>query len=200
MRVLVAAMLGFGAPAVSAQAQMMTLAGFDVYRFGMSPQQVVTLPNTSWSAPQTVTFQRSDGALGMVYILRGQQPVPFDGQQFELSVFFDPQSGLNEVQLARRFSDRAVPECEREFQAQLKRFETRYGVFYPALPPGRAQEDWKVESPPLPGGGSRYALVTAAAQVSAGGVRRYGATSVRVGMSSDGRSTCALTLHFVKTD
>jgi hypothetical protein len=176
-----------------------TLQGWGEYRFGMTPDQTRTLPGTSWSDLKSLPDKS-------IHYMNALAATRIEGHDFQAGVYFDKDKKLKSISFTEIGTTRPSSECERGFQDLLRNFETRYGSFSPQLKPGDAIRPSIIELRPLPGGTSKYYVLTVGGHSVVGGHgdigflaaawREFGRAWVRVQIRTDGEGGCDFKLTF----
>jgi hypothetical protein len=176
-----------------------TLRGWGDYRFGMTPDQTRALPGISWSELKSLP----DGSIQYMNALAATR---IEGHDFQVGVYFDQDKKLKSISFTEVGTARPSSECERAFQDLLRTFETRYGSFSPQLKPGDAIGPSIIEWRPLPGGTSKYYVLTFGGHSVIGGHgdigflaaawREFGRAWVKVQVQTDGEVGCVFRLTF----
>jgi hypothetical protein len=186
---------GFGL-SVSAASET-TLQGWGDYRFGMTPDQIRTLPGTAWSELKSLP----DGA---IHYMNALAATKIEGHDFQFGVYFDTDKKLKSISFTEVGTVRPSSECERGFQDLLRTFEMHYGSFSPQLKPGDAIKPSVIEWRSLPDGTSKYYVLTAGGHSVIGGHgdigflaaawREFGRAWVKVQIQTDGEGSCVFRL------
>jgi len=178
-----------------------TLPGWGDYRFGMTPEQIRALPDTSWSNLKSLPD-------GSIHYMTALTPTRIEGHDFHAGVYFNADKKLKSISFIELLTSSPSSECERRFQDLLRTFETHYGSFSPQLRPEDAIKPNTIEWRSLPGSTSQYYVLTVSTHSVIGGHgdigfiaaawREFGLAWVKVQLQTDGEDSCALRLTFQK--
>jgi len=103
--------------------------GWENYKFGMTPDQVRTVPGVSWLPLFTSNFGEK------ISLLTSRTPINRYGIDFgQTRLTFSADLKLTGIALTYAVGGKSPDDCEKEFRTLLPALEHRYGVFKPALP------------------------------------------------------------------
>ncbi len=129
--------------------------GWDIYKFGMTPEQVQNIPALRWGDVKKNTIFNI-----VVYRLDAGGVTTLDGRTYKPAVFFDEKRKLDGIALMA-VEKASAPQCEASLQQLLRTYQKQYGDFTPKAAKGTkgaTQIDWRN----LPSTHSQYSVINSA--------------------------------------
>jgi hypothetical protein len=145
-------------------AAQVPLQGYGDFKFGMSLDEVLARPGISWPQPEKKKLADFIRGGATVYMMESLTPVRFGDLRAKVNLWFDESRNLTDGWLVEE-KKMSFAECERWFQEELRKHETRYGEFSPGAEkksPYRPLNTFerKVDWQSMPGARSVYSVVT----------------------------------------
>ncbi|MEA2824042.1 MAG: hypothetical protein QOF03_524 [Alphaproteobacteria bacterium] len=174
-----------------------SLAGWNQYKFDMTPEQVKAVPGIAWNPLKlgTVPLTPSEKENGRISwgFMSASSKVTLYGHAFGVTASFDPKLTLNDIAARTDGDGSSLDDCEQQFRMLVEAFELDYGPFTPVQSTGgrdlrRATETtvWRA----IAGAKSKYEFDTlhdadGSDSFVARANRTYGAHVIGIGMSYD---------------